>query len=198
MGENHNPIHTYIAVGDNGQIAQIQNLFPGDSHQFTSNPISLSLDQMRAIDEGTTIRVEMEDIAFGQDQAFYQDAINGSVMVAMEDGFQDQDELVDAYLIAIWDPSDTTQDVVKRFFPVSEDEEGNLLSVWTPEFNQNSPPNWCKEPKTAPHSTTIYCKQELSSTTWWNIYFSAGLNYIGDFKNTLAAPNTTLFSGKLL
>ena len=221
LGNDPNPIHTFVAVGDNGQISQIENIFPGDFLQFTSNPIALTLDQMRAIDEGTSIRVVMEDIAFGQDQAFYQDALNGSVLVAMEDGFADFDELVDTYLIPVWNPTDTIQDVIKRYFPVTEDAEGHLLSISTPEFDTN-PPTFnqhalsgssslsekslsCPESRVLAVFKGIFTpKQPLfrqkdrgsgllrQPASWWNLYLSEGLDYNGEFKDTLAAPNTTL------
>lgn len=192
MGDNQNPIITYIAVGETGQIAQIENLFPGDSHIFTSEPIALTLNQMQAIDEGTTLRVVMEGITYGQDQAFYQDAINSSVLVAMEDGFDDSDEIINTFLVPVWDPSDTVQDMFKRYFPVREDEDGDLLAIWTPEFDTSSPPPWCQEPVTAPLSTTVFCKHALIGTSWWNLYLSKGLDYDGSFKNTLATPNSTV------
>jgi hypothetical protein len=177
IGDDPNPANTYVAVGASGQVAVIENQFPGEFLTLTSNPIRLTLDQMRAIDEGAPIRIVMEDIAFGQDQVFYQDALNGSVLVAMEDGFDDGDEVVDTYLIPVWDPSDTVQDVVKRYFPATEDADGNLLSVSTPEFDTNPP---------------TFNQHALTGTSWWNLYLSDGLDYTGSFKDTLAAPNTTV------
>ena len=132
---------------------------------------------MRAIDEGAPIRVVMEDIAFGQDQVFYQDALNSSVLVAMEDGYADQDEVIDSYLIAVWNPTDTLQDVLKRYFPATEDADGNLLSLSTPEF-ETVPP--------------VFNEYALTGTSWWNMYLSDGLTYSGDFKTTLAKPNTSV------
>ncbi|MCL4267345.1 MAG: PKD domain-containing protein [Anaerolineae bacterium] len=177
IGNDLNPAYSYVAVGDTGQIAQIENLFPGESLTFTSSPIPLNLDEMQAIDGGASIRIVMEDIAFGQDQVFYQDALNGSVMVSMEDGFDDGDEVIDTYLIAVWNPSDTVQDVLKRYFPVTEDADGNLLSIATPEFETNPP---------------VFHEHALTGTSWWNIYMSEGLEYAGVFSSTLAAPNTTV------
>jgi hypothetical protein len=177
IGDDPNPAYTYVAVGETGQIALIENMFPGESLTFTSDPIPLNLDEMRAIDEGTPIRIVMEDIAFGQDQVFYQDALNSSVLVAMEDGFDDGDEVIDTYLIAVWNPSDTLQDVLKRHFPVTEDAVGNLLSISTPEFETNPP---------------LFYEHRLTGSSWWNIYMSAGLEYTGAFSTTLAVPNTTV------
>jgi hypothetical protein len=177
IGNNPNPAYTYVAVGSTGQIAKIENLFPGDELTYTSNPIALTLDEMRAIDEGASVRVVMEDITFGQDQVFYLDAMSGSVLVAMEDGFDDNDEVVDSYVIPVWNPSDSLQDVIKRYFPVTEDEDGNLLSISTPEFNTNPP---------------TFVQHALTGTSWWNIYLSDGLNYNGVFSDTLAQPNTTV------
>ncbi len=193
IGSDPNPAYTYVAVGPTGQIASIENLFPGDSHTYTSNPIALTLDEMRAIDEGAPMRIVMEDIAFGQDQVFYQDAFNGSVLVALEDGFDDADETIDSYLIPVWDPSDTLQGVLKRFFPVSEDADGNLLSVFTPEAASAVPQRCEQDTDIAPASTTtVFCKHALTGTSWWNLYLSEGLDYSGVFEETLAAPNASL------
>jgi hypothetical protein len=193
IGSNPNPAYTYVAVGATGQIAKVENLFPGDSLTYTSNPIALTLDEMRAIDEGAPIRIVMEDISFGQDQVFYLDALNGSVTVAMEDGYDDLDETVDTYLVPVWDPSDTVQDVAKRYFPVIEDADGNLLAVFTPELASNVPSSCVQDATIAPASNTmVYCKHALTGTSWWNFYLSDGLNYDGAFKDTLAAPNTTM------
>jgi hypothetical protein len=177
IGDDPNPAYSYVAVGETGQIALIENMFPGESLTFTSDPVALNLDEMRAIDEGAPVRIVMEDIAFGQDQVFYQDALNGSVLVAMEDGFDDGDEVIDTYLIAVWNPSDTVQDVLKRYFPVTEDADGNLLSISTPEFETNPP---------------VFYEHALTGSSWWNIYMSEGLEYTGAFSTTLAAPNTTV------
>ena len=138
IGSDSNPAHTYVAVGST-DTPKMENLFPGDKLIYTSNPIALSAEEMQAIDEGASVRVVMEDISYGQDQAFYLDALNGSVTVGMEDGYDDLNQTVDTYLIPVWDPSDTLQDVIKRYFKVTEDDQGNLLSIFTPEPAANVP-----------------------------------------------------------
>jgi thermitase len=176
IGNNPNPVETYVAI--NGTTKpKIQNLFPGNSVTYTSEEIWLTLDEMRAIDEGASIRIVMEDISFGQDQVFYEDAFNGSVLLAMEDGFDDSDETIDSYLIPVWDSNDTVQDVAKRYFPVTEDTEGNLLSISTPEFTTNPP---------------TFVEHSLTGTSWWNIYLSEGLTYVDAFKDTTASPNSSV------
>lgn len=178
IGDNPNAAYSYVAVGATGQIAQIENLFPGDEQTFTSNPIPLNLDEMRLIDEGAPIRIVMEDIAFGQDQVFYMDALNGSLRVGMEDGYADGNETIDEYLIPVWAPTDTLQDVLKRFFPVSEDMDGELIAIWTPEFNGTAAPQFVKHP--------------LMTTSWWQIYLSDNLNYNTSVADTLAAPGADM------
>lgn len=184
IGSDPNPAVTYCAIGStsNCEIPSINNFFPGDSVTYTAGSninttIRLTDVQMRAIDEGEPVRVVMEDISFGMDQVFYQDIQNGSVLVAMEDGFDDLDETVDAYFIPNLYPTDTLQDVVKRYFPVTEDIDGNLLSVSTPEFNTNPP---------------TFVQHSLTGTSWWNFYLSDGLNFTGAFADTLAAANSTV------
>ncbi len=187
-----NPAHTYVAIGTT-ETPKVENLFPGDRLTYTSEPIGLTLSEMAAIDEGASIRIVMEDISFGQDQVFYQDAVNGSVLIAMEDGFNDFDEELDTYLIPVWNPSDSVQDVIKRFFPIIEDKDGNFLSIFTPE-SASTVPELCEQDiLIAPASNTnIFCKHSLAISSWWNVYLSDGLEYTGELKSTLAAPNTSV------
>lgn len=177
IGDDPNPAYTYVAVGATGQIAKVENLFPGESLNFTSNPIALTLEEMQAIDEGAPIRIVMEDIAFGQDQVFYQDALNGSIEIAIEDGFDDGDETIETYLIPVWSPSDTIQDVIKRYFPVTEGVNGYLSAISTPEFDATPP---------------TFNTHSLSGTNWWNYYLSDNLTYTGSIKDTIAQPNSAI------
>lgn len=174
LGDGPLPIHSYSAVGANGQLTSVENLFPGESLTLTSAPIPLSLSEMRQIDEGWPIRVILEDIAFGQDQVFYEDARNSSLEVAIEDGYADGDELLDSYLIPVWAPSDSVQDVLKRYFPVEEDEYGELITLHTPEFDTNPP---------------VFYPHSLGIADWWNIYL------LGDVDATSSLQTTSAVAG---
>ncbi|MGB3221008.1 MAG: hypothetical protein WBD79_26705, partial [Anaerolineae bacterium] len=157
LGDDTTPIISYPAWQQfpNGKI---ENLFPADPpHQFASNPVPLTLDQMRRLDLGEPLRVVLEDFSYDADELFYQNAINGGVTVFIEDGVDDGDELVDSYVIPTWGV-ESVQDVLTRYFPASYDVDGNLSSLRTPEFNGINPPTW----------------QEhfLSDIAWWNIYLT--------------------------
>jgi hypothetical protein len=193
IGDNDNPASTYVAVGSTGQIENIENLFPGDSLTFTSEAIPLTFDEMRAIDEGKPIRVVMGDISYGQDQVFYLDAVNGSMTIAVEDGYFDKDETIQTYLIPVWNPSDTLQDVIKRYFPVIEDKFGDIQAIFTPENAQAVPPNCSQDRNIAPASDTlVFCKHGITTTSWWNILLSEGMEYSGDFQAVQASAGSAI------
>jgi hypothetical protein len=156
LGDDSTPLVSYPAWQKfpNGTL---ENRFPGDSNTFASDPVPLSLEQMKRIDLGEQLRVVLEDMSFGADENFYKDAMSGGVTVYIEDGVDDGDELVDSYVIPTWG-EESVQDVLARYFPAGYDEEGNINALWTPEYNGTNPPTW-KE-------------HFLSDIAWWNIYLS--------------------------
>jgi len=135
----------------------IQNLFPGDSLTFGSDPIALSLEQMKRIDLGERLTVVVEDYSFGADELFYQNAVQGGVTVYIEDGIEDGDETVDSYVIPTWG-AESVLDVMTRYFPAGYDVDGNLNALWTPEFDGTNPPTWSEH--------------YLSDIAWWNVYLT--------------------------
>lgn len=156
LGDDTNPIISYPAWQQfpNGIL---ENLYPGNSHTFTSNPIPLTLDQMRRLDLGEPITILLEDYSYGIDEAFYADAIGSGVTVFIEDGVADNDELVDTYVLPTWG-TESVQNILSRYFPESEDDEGQLNALWTPEFNGTNTPEWNEH--------------FLSEIAWWNIYLT--------------------------
>lgn len=52
----------------------------------------------------------------------------------IEDGAADNDETVDRYVVPTWGV-ESVQDVLTRAFPATEDAQGNLIALKTPEFN---------------------------------------------------------------
>ncbi len=156
LGDDINPIISYPAWQQfPGGV--LSNVFPGASSQFTSTSVALTLDQMRRIDLGDRITIVVEDYSYGADELFYQNAVNGGITVFIEDGVEDNDESVDTYVIPTWG-TETMQDVLTRFFPAAVDIDGNLNSLWTPEFNGINPPTWNEH--------------FLSDIAWWNVYLT--------------------------
>lgn len=154
LGDDATPIISYPAW-EQFPGGMLQNVFPGDSYTFVSNPVALTMDQMRRIDLGDRLTVVLEDFSYGADELFYRDAVNGGITVFIEDGVEDGDASVDNYVIPTWG-TETVQDVIQRYFPTTEDSEGDLASMWTADFDGINPPVWHE------HS--------LSDISWWNIY----------------------------
>ena len=173
IGNEPEPIVTYNVIQ---QIGAIQNQFPGEGLTITSDPIPLTLEQTQLIDEGAQIFVSLADVAFGQDQAFYQDALNSSILFLIEDGVADLDSNIDSYLIPVWSPSDTVQDILKRYFPIIEDDTGRPTSIFTPEFGSNPP---------------IFNEYALDDTTWWNIFLSEKPTNTESIFANVAKPGTS-------
>ena len=195
IGNDTNPAYTYFVAPDVGGDGCFHNYKPGDSHTFSArtntHAIPLNLDEMKAIDLGEPVRVVLADYSYGTDQLFYSNARGAGVLVGIEDGTADGDEIIDNYLIPTWGDGDTMQDVIGRYFPSQQDSDGNYTAIWTPEYRTDTP-SWCVEPKRNSATTNqLWCKHALSTSDWWNIY----LNNLGDgtaqLKDTPAAANST-------
>jgi hypothetical protein len=169
LGDDETPIISY-AAWEQFADGQIENLFPDDAPvEFTSNPVPLTLEQMRRLDTGTPLRIVLADFSYGADEQFYQDAVNGAVTVFIEDGVQDNDETLDSYTIPALASfpgavqgvaqltSENVQDLLLRYFPGEVDADGFLTALSTPEFDQSAP---------------AWNEYALSDIAWWNIYSS--------------------------
>jgi hypothetical protein len=184
LGDDPNPAITYSVASQVGGSGCYQNFMPNEEHTYTSNTIPLSLEQMKTIDLGGPLRVVVEDYSYGIDELFYQDASNGGLLLAMEDGLDDGDEKIETFLLPTWG-EETVLDVLGRYFPHSVDEDDNLIAIWTPEYRADTPA-WCAEPSRT--GSTLWCKHFLSTADWWNVY----TNGLGDgaegFQDTPANP----------
>ena len=165
-----NPIVTYFVGPDLGADPVFRNFQPGETHSYTSRHIPLTLEQMKQIDLGGTIRIELEDFSFGSDELFYNNALAGNLQLAIEDDVEDGDESIDHFLIPAY-AGDTVTDILGRYFPHAVDSEGNLVAIWTPEYRQDVPA-WCAEPQVvgAGENQIVWCKHALTTADWWNIY----------------------------
>lgn len=170
IGDDPNPIYTYFPATDIGGAGKFTNFMPGETHQYASRAVPLTLDQMRAIDTGESIYIVVEDFSYGVDELFYQDAINSGATFHVDSG----DGILHSYVLPTWG-SETIQDVAKRFFGSTEDSDGDLLSLSVPHFD-TATPTWVSHP--------------LYDNAWWNLY----LNNLGDgsapLKTTAASANS--------
>jgi hypothetical protein len=186
IGDDPNPAYTYFVAPDLGGDGKFHNFMPAEEHTYTARHIPLTLEQMKAVDLGGPVRIVLEDYTYGVDELFYQDAVNAGVQVAIEDGTDDGDELIDTYLIPTWG-TETVLDILARYFPHTTDADGNLIAIWTPEYRSDTP-SWCQE---GYHTgNTLWCQHALSTADWWNVY----TNGLGDgsegFQDTPAAPGS--------
>lgn len=194
LNDNPLPIATYYVSQDLGGDGVFHNFMPDESHLFTTQHIPLTLEQLKLIDLGGTLRVFLEDMSFGTDELFYENIVAGNVKIGVEDGLEDGEEEIDWYFIPTFD-GELVIDVLKRYFPAQIDAEGDLIALWTPEYTQEIS-NWCQDPLVPSNGSSgmIWCKHNLSSLEWWNIY----TNTLGDGSQSLeespAFPGaTTLF-----
>jgi hypothetical protein len=189
IGDGPDPAYTYFVGPDLGGDGKFHNFMPGEQHTYTSRRIPLTLEQMKTLDTGGAIRIVLEDFTYGADELFYQDAMGGGALIAIEDGVADGDEAIDVYVIPVCD-TDTVQDVIGRYFPSETDADGNYLAIWTPEYRADTPA-WCGEPRRT--GATLWCKRSLSTSEWWNVY----LDNLGDgtqpLQETPAGPGAVAF-----
>lgn len=189
LNNDENPITTYFAASDIGGEGAFYNFQPGEIHTFTSSHIPLTLDQMKQIDLGGKLRIVLENFSFGSDEPFYSDSLNGNIKIAIEDSVEDGDEAIDIYFIPHFS-TDLITDVLQRYFPISLDQGGNLLAIWTPEYLEEVP-QWCAEPQVTGlgFSQIVWCKHSISTVDWWNVF----TNNLGD--GTLPFEETPVVAG---
>ena len=97
-------------------LGTLRNVFPGQSNSFTSRKIPLSLEEMRAIDEGNAIYITLEDVSYGADQTFYQSAVQGGMDVVAATTLADGvTERLARYVLPVY-PDDKASDVLCRYF----------------------------------------------------------------------------------
>ena len=166
VGDDPNPIATHLVADDIHGDGLIHNLMPGDERSFTANPTDITLDQLRAIDTGSPIRIVVEAYTYGVDQLFYQDAIETGVAVSVDDGVDDGDQAIDWVVIPSWG-SETNLDVLTRYFPNETDGDGQVIAIYTSERRADAP-EWCLSARRV--GDTLWCRKGLSVADWWNIY----------------------------
>lgn len=217
IGEDPNPAYTYHVAPDLGGTGVFKNFIPGEEHKYTSRPIPLSLEQLRVLDigdadqclrmraegeiptwedggrcSGGEIRIVVEGFSYGSED-FFQDAVDSSVLIAIEDGTDDGDEAIDTYLLPTWG-EETVLDVMARYFPHTVDENGMMIAIWTPEYGRTDTPAWCDQPRVvgSGNQRTLWCRRALSTADWWNIYTNGMGDGTEGLQNTPASPGSTV------
>ena len=183
IGEDPNPVYTYFVGPDLGGDGVFHNFMPNEQHLYASRHIPLTLNQLREVDLGAAVRIVVEDFTYGMDEAFYEEAVNAGVQVAIEDGVDDGDELIESYLLPTWG-EETFLQVLGRYFPHTTDANGNLVSIWTPEQRPDTPA-WCDGARRA--GGTLWCRHALSIADWWHVYMDGMEESSEGFQNSPAA-----------
>ena len=202
IGDDPNPAYTYFVAPDIGGSGKFQNFMPDEEHTYTSRRIPLSLEQIKLIDLGARIRIIVEDFTYGIDELFYRDAANAGILVAIEDGQDDNNETIDTYLIPTWGDEKVLH-VLARYFPYTTNLgsanlgnptdviTGTLTAIWSPEHRSDTP-DWCQSPRRPTDQPTkvVWCKRALSTADWWNIYTDGLGDDSEGFQNTQAVPGS--------
>ena len=166
------------------------NIMPGQTKgPFSSDALTLSLEQLAAIDNGEPIRVVLADYGY-DDQLYDQNAWGRSVLFHVDDGIGDDDLSEDTYLVATDLLQDETyQDTLARYFDVDvfntgtdDPRNGTITGIRTPEFNSSGEiSEWNSHP--------------VNEHAWWEVSISVGgeTEGIEHFKDMPAKPLTDVF-----
>ena len=138
-----------------------------------------------------SICIVVKDLSSRIDKLFYQDAANAGIIVTIEDGSDDNDQLLDPYLIPTWG-SESVLEVLARYFPHETDANGTIVAIWTPEYRTDTP-SCCQSPRrpTDQPSKAVWCKHTLSTAEWWNVYTDGLGDGSEGFQDTQAVPGAT-------
>lgn len=135
---------------------------------FGSDPLTLTLEQLAAIDNGAPIRVVLAD--YGYDDNLYDaNAWGRSVLFHVDDGAADGDETVDTYLITTnLVQGEAYQDTLARYFDVTtfqgapgDERNGTITGIRTPEFAGDG-------------EITGWQDHPVNEHAWWEISISFG------------------------
>ena len=194
LNDDEYPITTYAVGNDKGSFA---NYKPGDASAtltISSNEkIPLTIDQLKAIEvdpncvaevrqgmhaantpcPGGRVRITVADMSYGADQLFYDNAVASGVMLGIDDGNSDGSVGIDWYVLPTWEllQSDTIADVVRRYFPTTQDENGVLTGITVPKFGTTTPPKGCNNSSVVGSgaNAVLWCPFDLSRTQWMEV-----------------------------
>jgi len=146
--ENFPPI-TYPEFGQPGE--QLGNFFPGKEGTFGIS-VPLTLDQLRAIDQGADVQVYVANYSYGDDELVFNNAWHSGVMLEIDDGVEDNDESVDRFLVAVIG-EETYVEALNRAHVT--DSEGRLVQIDTTSGVINS-----------------ILDKPIGDDAWWNVYLT--------------------------
>lgn len=147
------------------------NLQPmADDCPTLNRVLQLSLAQLIDIDTAQTVRIEVENVAYGDDQIIVNNVLEDSLRIGLDDGIADGDQNLDYYFLPVYGAQASVLDVMANYFPYEVDTTGNLNALWTPEPYTGSLPTWCDQPRVV--GETLWCRHALSTAQWWTVYTS--------------------------
>lgn len=162
-----------ILIGDLPAITwhapDTSDILPAQSKgPFSSAPLTLTLDQLAAIDNGAPIRVVLADYSY-DDQLYDLNAWGRSVLFHVDDGIADGDRDFDTYLIATHlEQDETYQQTLARYFDLDvfeagpdDPRTGTLTNIRTPEFDSNG-------------EITGWNDHPVGDNAWWELAISTG------------------------
>jgi len=178
LGSDASPIDSYPAW-QQFPNDQLPLLCPGDlPYTYTTNPIVLTLDEMRRIDTGAAIRVVLE--SYTDDiQATYKNAVGAGLNVTIDTAEDTGTTATHSYLLPIVTeptaPTPSIQDVLTRFFPAEYDSQGNINCLSVPQYSGSAAPTWVQ-----------HC---LTDNSWWHVYLTQTITGSTQLKDIPAIAN---------
>ncbi|MBC8233504.1 hypothetical protein H8E77_28480 [bacterium] len=186
--ENFPPI-TYPPINEPG--FSLGNFYPGREGEFGVS-VPLTLDQLRAIDEGAKVQLYTAYYSYGEDELIFNNAWHADVMFEIDDGVSDDDETIDRFLIPVIG-EETYIDAFNRAHIRAKDTEDRDHDGDTEEYRVIS---------IEVNNGMIIAIDGLPVSesgsleppyTWWNVYLTES-NDAAYFINTTAQPgNRVLF-----
>lgn len=133
IGNDTRPI-TYPPLYEN---LKISNLFPGETHTLSVNPgISITYDQLKLIDNGAKINITLKDFSFDEDELYYENAYEQSVIFEVNYGESFDEQTVHTYMCYIGE-NYTYLDSLNHALPIDL-VNNTLYSIGNYEINDHS------------------------------------------------------------
>ena len=162
--ENFPPI-TYPPFGQSGET--LENFFPGKEGTFGIS-VPLTLEQMRAIDQGADVKIYVANYSYGDDELVFNNAWHSCVMLEMDDGVDDNDETIERFLTAVIGDETYTDafnrakvvDSADRLVDVGMNEVGSIESIIGKNIGDYS---WWNVYLTEPSNTAFFAKAKAQT-----------------------------------
>lgn len=165
IARNINDLRFLITVGDNLPITfpaineeayHSENLHPNSSIELSAD-VQITLQELRAIDEGKPVKVRVAELSYGSDELAYMNAWGRDVLVEIDDGVEDADEATNYYMTyAAY--GDRYLDVLKR------------LSTVVPIGNPNNKRREVPLTVDADDDILEIDDKPITEWSWWEIF----------------------------